>query len=105
MAILADWLWQRGGIDPISAAMRNALSFHAGEEKGPMVLSAISSPCTKVCKMDERTGLCLGCGRTLAEIGAWGTMSEDERRRVMAGLSQRRVEAVRRLAMAQQQQQ
>ncbi|MEZ5839481.1 MAG: DUF1289 domain-containing protein [Hyphomicrobiales bacterium] len=68
-------------------------------------MSVISSPCTKVCTMDPRTGLCLGCSRTLEEIGAWGQLSEGERQRIMAGLPLRREEAARRLAMAQQQQQ
>ncbi|MFD0986322.1 DUF1289 domain-containing protein [Methyloligella solikamskensis] len=39
------------------------------------------SPCIGVCKLDERTGYCLGCGRTGDEIGAWGGLdpaSQDE---------------------------
>jgi predicted Fe-S protein YdhL (DUF1289 family) len=51
---------------------------------------SISSPCTKVCTIDPRTGLCGGCGRTLDEIAQWGSLSEAERRRVMAELPQRR---------------
>ena len=50
---------------------------------------AISSPCVKLCVLDDRFGLCLGCGRTLAEIGAWGGMDEDARLAVMAGLPER----------------
>jgi hypothetical protein len=50
----------------------------------------ISSPCTKVCTIDPRSGLCLGCGRTLGEIAGWASMSETERRRIMADLPQRR---------------
>jgi uncharacterized protein len=49
----------------------------------------ISSPCTKVCTIDPRSGLCLGCGRTLAEIAEWGTLNESERRRIMAELPHR----------------
>jgi len=49
----------------------------------------ISSPCTKVCTVDPRSGLCRGCGRTLDEIAGWGTLSETERRRIMADLPQR----------------
>jgi predicted Fe-S protein YdhL (DUF1289 family) len=49
----------------------------------------ISSPCTKVCTIDPRSGLCLGCGRTLAEIAHWGSLSESERLRIMAELSDR----------------
>jgi uncharacterized protein len=50
----------------------------------------ISSPCTKVCTMDPRSGLCAGCGRTLDEIARWGTLSEAERQRIMAELPRRR---------------
>lgn len=50
----------------------------------------IASPCTKVCTMDPRSSLCAGCGRTLDEIARWGSLSETERRRIMAELPQRR---------------
>jgi len=49
----------------------------------------ISSPCTKVCVIDSASGLCSGCGRTLGEIAAWGSLSEDERRAIMAALPER----------------
>jgi predicted Fe-S protein YdhL (DUF1289 family) len=50
----------------------------------------IESPCTKVCTLDARSGLCLGCGRTIDEIAGWAAMSEAERARIMAELSKRR---------------
>ena len=49
----------------------------------------ISSPCTKVCVIDNASGLCSGCGRTLVEIATWGSLSEAERRAIMASLSER----------------
>lgn len=48
-----------------------------------------SSPCTKVCVLDDATGLCQGCGRTRDEIAAWGMMREAERQAIMAGLDAR----------------
>ena len=39
--------------------------------------------------MDDRFGLCLGCGRTLGEIAAWGTMSEPARRALLPALPER----------------
>ena len=48
-----------------------------------------SSPCTKVCTLDEVTGFCLGCGRTGAEIGGWLAMSAEERIAVKALLPER----------------
>lgn len=32
----------------------------------------IASPCMAVCQMDESSGLCIGCLRTLDEIARWG---------------------------------
>ena len=49
----------------------------------------ISTPCIKVCIVDGGRGLCLGCGRTLSEIAAWGRLSELERRAIMARLADR----------------
>jgi uncharacterized protein len=49
----------------------------------------ITTPCIKLCVLDERFGLCLGCGRTLSEIGAWSAMSEAERGALMPALPER----------------
>jgi predicted Fe-S protein YdhL (DUF1289 family) len=49
----------------------------------------IASPCTKVCTIDPRSKLCVGCGRSLAEIAQWGSISDAERSRIMAELPQR----------------
>jgi uncharacterized protein len=49
----------------------------------------ISTPCVKVCVIDPHSALCVGCGRTVAEIAAWTAMSEAERVAVMAGLGRR----------------
>jgi hypothetical protein len=49
----------------------------------------IESPCIKVCTLDEASGWCIGCGRTLAEIGGWVAMSAQDRRTVMETLPAR----------------
>lgn len=49
----------------------------------------IASPCVKVCVIDPTSGLCSGCGRTLAEIAAWQSLDDGERRRIMAELPKR----------------
>ena len=51
---------------------------------------AIATPCIKVCIVDPESSLCLGCYRTLMEIGAWARLPEDERARLMAELPERR---------------
>ena len=53
-------------------------------------MSTISSPCTKVCTIDPRAKLCLGCSRTLTEIAQWASLGEPERQRIMAELPARR---------------
>ena len=50
----------------------------------------IETPCTRVCTLDPATGLCLGCGRSLAEITRWTQMSDAERARLMVELDRRR---------------
>jgi len=62
------------------------------------VSAPISTPCINVCVIDPLSALCIGCGRTAAEIGAWMTMSEAERLAVMDALGQRLVEARSRSA-------
>lgn len=51
---------------------------------------AIASPCVKTCVIDDESGLCLGCLRTLDEIGGWGALSEQVRAALMAELPGRR---------------
>ena len=43
--------------------------------------------------LDPKTGLCLGCGRTLPEIARWPNLDSSERRSIMAGLAQRMTDA------------
>jgi predicted Fe-S protein YdhL (DUF1289 family) len=50
----------------------------------------VPSPCNNVCKMDERSGWCLGCYRTLDEIATWSSLEEWRKRAVVAALAARR---------------
>jgi predicted Fe-S protein YdhL (DUF1289 family) len=52
-------------------------------------MTTITTPCINVCVLDPRTGLCRGCGRSADEIAAWASMSEAERKRIMAELPNR----------------
>jgi hypothetical protein len=51
------------------------------------------SPCVAICLIDPKTGLCLGCGRTLPEIARWPRLESAERRAIMSGLARRMTEA------------
>ncbi|WP_281820983.1 DUF1289 domain-containing protein [Sphingobium sp. BS19] len=46
----------------------------------------IPTPCTKICALDALKRRCVGCGRTLDEIGRWSTMADAERLAIMARL-------------------
>jgi predicted Fe-S protein YdhL (DUF1289 family) len=54
-------------------------------------LSKIESPCNRVCTFDPAAGLCIGCGRTLAEITGWTAFTPEQRRQIMAQLGTRLV--------------
>lgn len=49
----------------------------------------VPSPCDSVCTMDERTGWCRGCFRTLDEIAAWAQLDDDAKRAVWRQLAAR----------------
>ena len=49
----------------------------------------VESPCIKVCQIHPGERICVGCFRTIQEIGTWNIMSPEERRAVMADLPSR----------------
>ena len=49
----------------------------------------VPSPCICVCTMDQATGLCIGCYRTIDEIAGWSAMSDTEKRAVWQRLLER----------------
>ncbi len=52
-------------------------------------MAQIETPCIQVCTIDWRSGQCMGCGRTRAEIAGWTKLSDDERTAVMQELPAR----------------
>lgn len=49
----------------------------------------VQSPCVKVCAVDAKTGWCIGCGRTLGEIGGWIQLGAAGRSEVLSDLPER----------------
>ncbi len=49
----------------------------------------VPSPCVGVCRLDEASGLCLGCWRTRDELRAWKSSDDAARREVWALVEQR----------------
>lgn len=62
--------------------------FNAPNSSGPP--RPVATPCIQVCTVDGRSGLCLGCLRTLGEIGGWSKLTDEERARIMADLPSRK---------------
>ena len=60
--------------------------------------AGVASPCINICRMDERSGWCEGCLRTLVEIANWGGLDDAGRRAVLQQLRPRRL--ARRAALA-----
>jgi predicted Fe-S protein YdhL (DUF1289 family) len=58
---------------------------------GTAAAAPVASPCVNICRMDEGSGWCEGCLRTLDEIAFWSVLDDDDKRAVLAELPQRRV--------------
>lgn len=50
----------------------------------------VPSPCVDVCRMNDATGFCEGCFRTLDEIACWSGYTREEKLAVRAQLAARR---------------
>ena len=68
------------------------------EDAPPQDPDYVVSPCISVCSVDKATGLCIGCLRTLKEIGAWRMASADEKRAIVAACNERAKSQPRRAA-------
>ena len=66
-------------------------SFEAGWERAfGRPKADLESPCVDVCQFDYVKKVCIGCLRTLDEIGAWMNCNEDEKRRILANVAERK---------------
>jgi hypothetical protein len=54
----------------------------------------------RVCVIHQPTGYCLGCLRNLDEIAAWGMLSSDEKRALLARLPPRQAIIARHINQA-----
>lgn len=54
-----------------------------------MANSGVLSPCIQVCFVDPKLDHCVGCWRSMAEIGAWSKMSEAARAQIIDELKTR----------------
>ena len=66
---------------------------------GQMVIQAVNivrekdvvlSPCINICVIDEETGFCAGCQRTIEEITGWADRNSTAKREILQKLTDRR---------------
>jgi predicted Fe-S protein YdhL (DUF1289 family) len=55
--------------------------------------SPVPSPCNSICTIDQVSGCCTGCFRTLDEIAMWSVLDDAEKREVWRALELRRAAA------------
>ena len=58
----------------------------------PFSPAGVVSPCVNICQMDEISGLCRGCFRTLDEITSWSRAAVDDKLAILAAVDRRRAE-------------
>ena len=47
------------------------------------------SPCIRLCQLDEASGMCLGCKRTMKEITQWASYDDKHKRKILRDLRKR----------------
>jgi predicted Fe-S protein YdhL (DUF1289 family) len=63
----------------------NLKNFDLDAHTGPL-----PSPCISICQMDETTGWCEGCQRTIDEIMDWSVAPEAKKRQIWLAINERR---------------
>lgn len=55
----------------------------------PAMTEPIWSPCKKICVVDPAQSMCVGCFRTLEELGRWTLMTRQEHLAIKGELADR----------------
>lgn len=58
-----------------------------------MLEEEVESPCISVCAVDDTTGFCMGCYRTLEEIQGWWDLDNTTKQQVIDVASKRQAAA------------
>jgi len=59
-----------------------------------VIQEEVQSPCIGVCSIDETSGYCQGCYRTIEEIKAWWDMSPADQQALVDTLDVRQTQVV-----------
>ena len=54
--------------------------------------TTIPSPCIAVCQVDNATGCCIGCFRSIDEIREWPIMTAEEKTAALARVAERKAD-------------
>jgi predicted Fe-S protein YdhL (DUF1289 family) len=65
------------------------------EDRRRLLASGPASPCISVCQIDNKTGFCVGCLRTIDEIRDWIISTPDQRNRILANIAERKAQSLR----------
>jgi hypothetical protein len=52
----------------------------------------IESPCTGICQLNLKSGLCKGCNRTVEEIIGWIRSSDTDKKKILLKIRNRRID-------------
>ena len=52
----------------------------------------IESPCTGICKLNSKSGLCEGCNRTAEEIIGWIRCSDTDKKKILLKINNRMID-------------
>ena len=69
--------------------VHQALHERAAQVLAQPVAQAVPSPCVAVCQMQDDTGWCWGCRRTLHEIAQWSNLDNPARRAIWQAIAVR----------------
>lgn len=50
----------------------------------------VKSPCISICSIEEATGYCKGCYRTVQEVGEWLYYSDSQKKQVLTQIDLRK---------------
>jgi len=73
-----------------AAAQRLLARERRRAERRQLLSSGPPSPCVSICRLDERTGYCVGCFRDIDEIRDWMIMPPEERQTALRRIDERR---------------
>tara|TARA_S200000501_G_C20699498_1_gene688882 strand:- start:215 stop:406 length:192 start_codon:yes stop_codon:yes gene_type:complete len=60
------------------------------------------SPCKNICRIDKKSGFCIGCNRSLIEISNWSNLSEDKKKQIIFELNSRNHNNIAKKALTNQ---